>query len=114
MGQSLTIEVHDWSFFLRMLPDDTRFPRMRSLTLSIQAHPEPTNASTLAAPLERTPTLQHVAWRYLKPGLLAPGTLPALRSLRADVPDSPGAEGKGLPPDVALAALGPVCLARAR
>ena len=41
--------------------------------------------------LERTPTLQHLTWRHLTPGLLAPGTLLALHLLRADVLDSPRA-----------------------
>ena len=109
-GQSLTIEVHDWSFDLGILLDDIHFSHLRALTLSIRACPEPTNASTLAALLMRTPTLQHVAWRYLEPGPLAPGTLPALRSLHAGVPDSPGAAGRGLLPHAALAALGPVCV----
>jgi hypothetical protein len=108
-GQSLTIETHDWSFDLRIFLDDVRFPRLRDLSLSIQARPDPTNASTLAALLKHTRTLQHVAWHYLEPG--PPGTLPALRSLRADVPDSPGAAGRGLLPGAALAALGPVCVA---
>ena len=72
MGQSLTIEVYDWSFDLRMLLDDTRFPQLGALTLSIQARPEPTKASALAALLERTPTLRYVAWNYLEPGPLPP------------------------------------------
>jgi hypothetical protein len=94
-----------------MLLDDTRFPRLRALTLSIYARPEPSNAHALAELLERTPTLQHVAWRYLDPRPLSPGTLPALRSLRADVPDSPGNAGRRLLHGAALAALGPVCIA---
>jgi hypothetical protein len=102
--------VHDWSFDLHMLLGNTRFPRLRALTLSIHACPEPTNARAFAALLERTPTLHHVAWRYLEPNPLTPGTLPALRSLCADVPDSPGTAGRALLPGAALVALGPICV----
>ena len=92
-------------------------PRRHALPAPARAHtlnPSPPRTDqrvcALAALLERTPTLEHVAWRYLEPGPLVPGTLPTLRSLRADVLDSPGAAGRGLLPGAALAALGPVCV----
>jgi hypothetical protein len=92
-----------------MLLGETRFPLLSGLSLSIHARPEPTNSRTFSALLERTPTLQHVAWRYLEPKPLSPNALPTLRSLRADVPDSPGAAGRGLLRTAEhLAALGPV------
>ncbi|KAH9952342.1 hypothetical protein BGW80DRAFT_1470396 [Lactifluus volemus] len=94
--ESLTVETHDQSFDLHMLLGETRFPLLSGLSLSIHARPEPTNSRTFSALLERTPTLQHVAWRYLEPNPLSPNALPALRSLRIDVPDSPGAAGCGL------------------
>ncbi|KAH9953700.1 hypothetical protein BGW80DRAFT_1567137 [Lactifluus volemus] len=107
--ESLTVETHDQSFDLHMLLGETRFPLLSGLSLSIHARPEPTNSRTFSALLERTPTLQHVAWRYLEPNPLSPNALPALRSLRIDVPDSPGAAGCGLLRTAEhLAALGPV------
>ncbi|KAI0302868.1 hypothetical protein B0F90DRAFT_1925019 [Multifurca ochricompacta] len=108
--ENLTIEVYDWAFDLRSLFHEVRFPHLRTLALEIYARPEPTNARALAEFLERTPTLQHVAWYHLDPGPLSSGALPALRSLRADVPDSPGIAGRALLPDSALVSLGPICV----
>ncbi len=62
--------------------------------------------------LERTPTLQHAAWRHLDPEALSPGALPALRTLHAEeVPVSAGPAGRALLRDgAALNALGSVCV----
>jgi len=122
--QSLTIEAHTQSFDLHALLHDVHFPRLRTLALAIHAdRPEPTYAPALASFLERTPTLEHAAWRPTDPGPLSPTALPALRSLRADVPTSPGAAGRGIllrrennnddgggGGDAELVALGPVCI----
>ncbi|KAH9955860.1 hypothetical protein BC827DRAFT_828175 [Russula dissimulans] len=122
--ESLTIETHARTFDLHVLLHDVRFPRLRTLALAIHADlPEPTHAPALAAFLERTPTLEHAAWRPIDPGPLTPNALPSLRSLRADVPTSPGAAGRGIllrgsgsePSSGSaepLVALGPVCIAQ--
>jgi hypothetical protein len=55
------------------------FPRLCALSLF---------AFPLAALLEHTPTLRNVTWRYLEPGPLAPGALPAPR------PRAPSAAGQ--------------------
>jgi len=118
--ESLTIEARARSFDLHALLHDVHFPRLRTLALAIHAdHPEPTYAPALASFLERTPTLEHAAWRPIDPGPLSPNALPTLRSLRADVPTSPGAAGRGIllrgddgSGSAELVALGPVCIAQ--
>ncbi|KAI9511018.1 hypothetical protein F5148DRAFT_1327872 [Russula earlei] len=113
--ESLSIEAQVPSFDLHALLHDVRFPRLRTLALALAVHPAHSDpaAGALAAFLERTPTLEHAAWRHIDPGPLSPRALPSLRSLRAEVPDSPGGAGRGLllRGGAELAALGPVCIA---
>jgi hypothetical protein len=110
VGRSPTIEIHDWSFDLHTPLDNMRFPRLRALSLLIQARPEPTNASTLAALLEHMSTPCNVIALPRAPGPLAQELyLPALRSLLCAnvLLGSPGAVGLCLLPLCGL--LGPVC-----
>ncbi|KAI9434792.1 hypothetical protein H4582DRAFT_743801 [Lactarius indigo] len=110
--ESLTLVVHDPSFDLHALLDDVCFPRLRALALDILAPEAPSNARALVMLLERTPTLQHAAWKYLDPGALSTSALPALRTLHVmEVPGSPSAAGRVLLHGGAtLEALGSICV----
>ena len=104
--------MHDPSFDLHALLHDVRLPHLQALVLDILATEAPSNARALAIFLERTPTLQHAAWKHLEPDALPASALPALRTLHVDeVQCSPGAAGRALLQcGAALEALGRVCV----
>ncbi|KAI9437370.1 hypothetical protein BJY52DRAFT_612299 [Lactarius psammicola] len=110
--ESLTLAVHDPTFDLHALLHDVCFPHLQVLALDILAPEAPANAHTLAMLLERTPKLQHAAWRHIDPDALSPGALPALHTLHVEeVPCSPGVAGCALlRGGAALDALGSVCV----
>lgn len=104
--------MHDPSFDLHALLHDVRFPHLQVLALDILAPGAPSNARVLAALLERTLTLRHIAWKHLDPDALSASALPTLRTLHVEeVPGSPGAAGRALlRGGASLDALGRVCV----
>ncbi|KAI9442865.1 hypothetical protein BJY52DRAFT_1420908 [Lactarius psammicola] len=110
--ESLTLAVHEPSFDLHALLHDVCLPHIQVLMLDILVPEAPANAHTLTMLLERTPKLQHAAWRHIDPDALSPGALPALRTLHVEeVPCSPGLAGRALlRGGAALDALGSVCV----
>ena len=107
--------MHDPTFELHVLLDNMHFPHLQCLALDILAPEAPSNACVLTRLLERTPTLQHAAWKHLEPDtLLSANALPALRTLRMEdvYSNSPGTAGRALLRNgaVALHALGSICV----
>jgi hypothetical protein len=103
--------VHDPSFDLHALLHDVCFPHLQALALDILAYEAPSNARALATLLERSPTLQHAAWKHLNPDALSSRALPALRTLHVEeVPYSPGVAGRALLRGASLDALGRMCV----
>ncbi len=104
--------MRDPSFDLHALLHDVCFPHLRAFALDILAPEAPSNARALAMLLERTPTLQHAAWKHLDPDALSAGTLPALRTLHVEeVSCSPGAAGRALlRGGASLDVLGSICV----
>ena len=107
--------MHDPTFDLHALVHDVRFPHLQALKLDILAPEAPSNACAFTRLLERTPTLQHAAWKHIDPdAVLSSNALPTLRTLRVqDVwGSSPGTAGRALLRNgaAALHALGSICI----